>query len=194
MTCRTRSSGGRAFRRMTAWICFPVLLAPMARAYGQPAHSEHRLSVVVDGSRTPDLIPDELAYRHFILSIAERRNPSREESRRRDIRLRDIRLSDPDQYLLIAAVQGLREELETIEEARKEALQDMSVTRDATLASLKAREDKAIAAVRSSLRLLSPDGQARLDEHIKTRVKKRIVILGDPQQSAGAVASGRTGP
>lgn len=111
MTCRTHSSGGTAFTRRTAWICFPLLLAAMAPAYGQPAHSEHRLSVVVDGARTPDLIPDDLAYRHFILSIAERRNPSQAESRRREIRLKEIRLPGPDQDLLIAAVQGLREEL-----------------------------------------------------------------------------------
>ncbi len=143
---------------------------------------QHNLSIVVDGSKTPELIPDDLAYRHFILAIAEPRSPTVEETKRRETRLIPIGLSASDYDLCISALAGLREKLDMIEAGRREALADTTEHRDSTLLTLKGQENMAITAVRVALRRLSPDGQSRLDGYIRARVKQRIVLLGDARE------------
>ncbi len=154
--------------------------------FGQPLHEQHRLTVVVDGAKFPDRIPDDLAYRHFILSIAERRDSGLLEIKGRETRLKAAGLSDNDKNVVLVAVDGLREELNAIEAARRAALASSSVSRDRELASLKAREERAFAAVIMRLGLLSPEGKVRLEQHVRTHVKKRIVIVGDAEGNAAA--------
>lgn len=78
-------------------LCLAVVLAPLSICAQQapPAANSnniHQLSVLVDGSKTPELIPDELAYNHYILTITEHANPTPEEVRRRDSRIHPIHL------------------------------------------------------------------------------------------------------
>jgi hypothetical protein len=141
----------------------------------------HTLRVIVDGSKTPDQISDDLAYRHFILAIAEHQNPSKEEFQRREARLRPIGFSKQERDTCVFALAGVREELDAIDAARNQiaptfASSDAGV--QARLATLKSQEDSIIANARSRLRLSLGDGQARLDIYVRNRVKRQIVILG----------------
>lgn len=153
-----------------------LVIAVVAIANGAQV-AQHELSVVVDGSKTPDRIPDDLAYRHFILAIAEHQNPTQSELTRREMRLAPIDLSKNDHDVCISALTGLRERLDAIEAARAAAFANNTTTRDSALTSLKAQEDAAIAGVRLALRGMSSDGQSRLDGYIKTHVKRCIRIL-----------------
>ncbi len=148
---------------------------------GAQTPPQHSLVPLVDGSKTPDQIPDDLAYRHFILAIAEHQNPSQHEYKRRDTRLDPIGFSKQDHDSCIFALAGLREELDAIEADRK-TIQVTAAPGDpgvqSRLTALKSQEGSAIAKVRSALRGLSAAGQALLENYIKVHVKTHIVILG----------------
>jgi hypothetical protein len=159
-------------------LTITVAIATVATLSAQALQPQHTLSVIVDGSKTPDRIPDDLAYHHFVLAVAERQNPSKEEFTRRELRLRPVGLSKNDQDLCISALAGLREELDAVETARRAVIADAGATNDSALASLKARQDAAVAKVRAALRNMSVEGQSLLDGYIKTHVKRHITILG----------------
>lgn len=155
-----------------------ITIVAVATLSAQVPQPQHTLSVIVDGSKAPDQIPDDLAYHHFLLAVAEHQNASKEEVTRRELRLKPIGLSEKDRDLCISALAGLREELDAVETARRAATADVGASNDSALASVKAREDAAVAKVRAALRNMSVEGQSRLDGYIKTHVKKHITILG----------------
>lgn len=140
--------------------------------------SQHSLSVIVDGSSTPEQIPDDLAYQHFILAVAEHRNASKEAVTRRELRLKRVGLSLDDQARFVSALDGLREELDSIEQARSELATNSGSQSELAYKALKSREAAAIAKARAGLAHVTADGRARLNDHIRTHVKKHITILG----------------
>lgn len=87
------------------WTYFAALAVPLSLS-AQQDHSQHvaQLPILVDGKKTPELIPDELAYTHFILTVAEHTSPTPEEVRRRDSRVLPIRLSKQDSDSLVNAL------------------------------------------------------------------------------------------
>lgn len=140
-----------------------------------------QLPVLVDGSKYPEQIPDQLAYRHFLLAVAEHRSPTAIEADRQRARLRPIGLSDVDSAAFRDLLANLREQLDAIEQARA-TLDSGAITVGAkvpTIAALKAQEDDLIATTITSLPArLGIDGLAKLDQHIRQQVKRKIVIYG----------------
>jgi hypothetical protein len=152
-------------------------------------HSSHeiqgstlQLPVLVDGSKTPTQIPDTLAYRHFLTTVAEPQNPSLDAVRRRDARIAPIALSAEDQEAFVNALALVWEQLEAIATSRNSIVSDTTLTdigRSDRLAALKVQEDAIFTAATSRLRqALSSDGQNRLNKYIQDRVKVHIVIYG----------------
>ncbi len=153
-----------------------VAAATLGTLYAQsPQHDVHELPVLVDGSKTPDQIPDDLAYHHFILSVAEHQKPAQIELTRRETRLRSVGLSAEDHARAISALAGLREKLDAIESARAE---NATALDSAVANALRAQEDAAIAGVRAALSRMSPDGQSKLHDYMTTHVKRCIRIYG----------------
>lgn len=140
-----------------------------------------QLPVLVDGSKTPEQIPDQLAYRHFLVAVAEHRSPTPVEADRQRARLRPIGLADADHAAFRDLLAGLREQLDAIEQARA-SLNSGAIAIGAkvpTIAGLKAQEDDLIATTITSLPAkLGIDGLAKLDQHIRQQVKRKIVIYG----------------
>jgi hypothetical protein len=140
-------------------------------------HHRHDLSTVIDGRTNPELIPDELAYEHFILAISERQAASELEVRRREAFLRPLGLSSEDRNHVIFALTGVREALDAVE-AKRQSLSagtDPDVSR--RLIELKAERNTILKDARNRLHL-SSDGKARFDNYVKKEVKRRIVVLG----------------
>lgn len=78
----------------------------------------------MDGSKNPELIPDDLAYRHFLMFVAEHANATAEEVRRRDSRLAPLHFSKQDHDFFISALAGVREKLDGIEVSRSKLAND----------------------------------------------------------------------
>lgn len=160
-------------------IMAPIMLA--AAAQSPSPSSPHLLTVHVDGSRTPDRIPDDLAYEHFILAVSEHQSPSPIESRRREAQLNPIGLSSADHDAFLFALSGVREELDAIQTARDAvSLTPGDSAAEARLKSLLTDQKQLIARSRAGLKgAISVDGQAKLDVYIRSHVKKHIVLLGN---------------
>lgn len=104
----------------------PVHNHPMASS---TAHAL-MLTVLADGKNSPELIPDDLAYRHFVMALSAPQIPSSDESRRRESLLRPLNLTSGDHDALIGALAGVKENLDAMNKTR-----DTLTSRDAAAAS-----------------------------------------------------------
>ena len=78
-------------------ICFAALILSGQSA---PTTSDNLPPGFVDGSKTPDLIPDRVALRLVLLSFTVSDSPTPLEMKKQDSSLRRIGLSDADKSLL----------------------------------------------------------------------------------------------
>lgn len=115
---------------------------------------------VVDGKNTPELIPDALAYRHFLSATTVGPNASPQDRRVQRLQLDRVGLSDADRNAYLATIQPLRERLSA------------SITREPNIMS------DTLEQLRGQL---TPDGFQRLEEHVRNYVKPRITIYASAQ-------------
>jgi hypothetical protein len=143
--------------------------------FGNPRDAASR-TTVIDGSKTPELIPDELAYRHFIRATAS--SASAKDVERREVFLTQAGFSASDREAYRVAVGNVAEELKSVEQQRKTAGPSQSAS---SLAGFKRTEDQAIAAAQNRIQgALSADGRAKLTNHIRQRVKRQIRMFSSP--------------
>lgn len=183
----------RKYPRSVSWMIQPlhrpaklvmVLLAVCASSPAQHSGHSGTLPVAVDGSKTPGLIPDQLAYRHFLMALAEPQSANPEAIARRSALLATTGLSAGDQQALVSALNGLRERLDANYLATEQAATDDSLAepeKTAAITTLRAQENLLLDGLASGLKTeLSYDGWLRLDAYVKDHVKRRIVIYGSP--------------
>jgi len=156
---------------LTLWGYF-ALNAQTAAPGSNPGVTN--LVVLVDGSKHPEQIPDDLAYRHYFLAVATHEQPSAEEQERQKAQLAPLGLSEPDRQQIVLQLGRMTTQLEAIEAAR-----EASDGTDAALASFRVRHDAVVSQTASSVRgALSADGASRLSRYITETVKGKIKIYG----------------
>jgi hypothetical protein len=133
------------------------------------------LPLSVDGAKHPELIPDFVAYRHFLSVTAVSTSASKTEIDRRDSFLALVRLSPKDRAAYVAALGNVGDALTSIEH-QKRLLDHANATE---VANLKRQQGQLLddTATRA-LRALSAEGASRLQAHINGRVKANIKIYG----------------
>ncbi|MGO9093988.1 MAG: hypothetical protein ACLQGV_02100 [Bryobacteraceae bacterium] len=142
-----------------------------------------QLPVLVDGSKTPDQIPDALAYQHYFMAVAAHPSPSAQEQSRQDAQLLPLQLSAADQQALILRLASFRTQLDQLENnLANSANATPAPSTPSQLASPNAQQAALATAALAGLRQsLTPDGASRLDQYVQTRVKAHIVIYGTPK-------------
>lgn len=173
-------------RSMACVLAFPftalILLATPSAVAAQHEHGDKQMStstmqLAVDGSRSPQRISDDLAYRHFIVAAAIRDDSADQDRERRDAFIRRIGLSQSDEALLRAALGSVSERLAGVS-VRKE-----SIRRDApatTRASIRQQEEAVFDGANKRIRsLLSKEGFLRLDRFVRKEVKPGIKVYTD---------------
>ena len=149
-----------------------ILLAQQTKP-GSPM----RLPVIVDGSKTPDQIPDELAYQHYLKAISAHPDPLPQERDRQAAQLNALNLSSSDRRALIAVLASLRTQLDLIENTRRSIRPGPAGA--AQLSDLNIQENTLLTTALGNLRAsMTLDGSYRLDQFVKTHVKARIKIYG----------------
>ena len=139
--------------------------------------SSNQLPVLVDGSKTPDQIPDNLAYHHFFSAVAAHTSPSAKEMARQNAQLLLLNLSAADRQGLVQALAVFRAALDPIEAAL------LAQPTAAQVASLQQQKDALLASTMTAIRTsLTPDGFGQLDQYVKTHVKQHIIIYGGTMQ------------
>lgn len=164
----------------TALAC-RILCAQHAHPQSSPG-STAQLPALVDGSKTPDQISDNLAYQHFLTAVAAHPSPSTQEQARQAAQLLPLHLSPADQQGLILVLAPFRTQLDQIESGIAHLTNAaLGSNTPAQLANLKAQESALLATTLPNLRLsLTSDGVSHLDQYVKTHVKAHIVIYGTP--------------
>lgn len=142
----------------------------------QTASSVTNLVVVVDGAQHPEQIPDDLAWRHFLLAVATHEQPTAFEQKRQHAILAAVGLVDYDEKELAFKLGTMTTQLEAIQKSR-----GASGGTPAALSELKAQEDELISATIARVRrVASAEGLSRLNRYITDIVKRNIKVYGLP--------------
>lgn len=137
-------------------------------------HGYANLAAAVRGSDTPELVPDRVAYRHFVLSLARHSNPSAAEIATRKILLEPVGLSETDAVALVHAIEGVREQVEAFELTRRALASSAAQVKLA-----KEKEDAVLTLAKERVMgALSPLGVLTVTEYVQNTVKRRITIYG----------------
>jgi hypothetical protein len=137
------------------------------------SNSPIHLPVLVDGSKTPEKIPDNLAYEHYFTALSVPQSPTAVDLDRQAAQLKALQLSAADRQALVNSMVAFRTQLDQIANAALPAN-----TADQVLALRTQKTTLVTTTVNNVRQMLSSDGANRLDQYIKTHVKARIVILG----------------
>lgn len=150
------------------------------RMEAQHEHHSSQLPVLVDGDRTPEAVPDDLAYAHFLAAIALEQDAPEDARKRQAAQLLPLGLEPEHQEalkrILAHLKAGLNETERGLQEASRGVQPPESSRRIASL--LEQRRQLAAAAVGEIRRSLPEQAFARIDNHVRTHVKRRIVIYG----------------
>lgn len=153
-----------------------VLSAQHVHSMAQPG-STNQLPVLVDGSKTPDQIPDSLAYQQFFAAVSAHPSPSAQELARQNAQLLPLSLSPADQQNLVQALAAFRTGLDPIEAAL------LAQPTPAQVASLRQQKATLLANTMTTVSSsLTAAGFATLDQYVKTHVKQHIIIYGGAMQ------------
>jgi hypothetical protein len=121
----------------------------------------------VDGSRTPESVPDVIAERVFIRSLAY---PDR-----RDAVLMRVRLAANDRTALVNALGTAPARITEIADQRKALGRSDSTGSSEARAALKAEEDQLLDATYSRVvSSLTNSGSSRVSEYVNVEVKRRL--------------------
>jgi hypothetical protein len=151
--------------KLVILYCFCALLSLPASA--QTSNTVTELVVIADGSKNPELIPDALAWRHFLTAIATHEQPTAQEQLRQQAQFAPLALATADAQQIAGLLGKMMTQLEAIEKAREN-----SNGANSTLATLKAQEDAAIASTTAAVQAaVSSDGLSRLSGYIGKTVK-----------------------
>jgi len=158
---------------MKAWLFALILsVTAVAQSPNVPVHV-HDNPDLIDGSKTPDAIPDSAAWRLWLLSVTAK-DPKHPESDqlRQDAYLRAAGWEEDDLPIL-------REVLDDFKMAYDSMMQDHNMAEAAgqnpSLASLKARRDSLVAEARASLLSGKPETAERVKKFINGE-KKRMKV------------------
>jgi len=162
------------------WVVLLWASGVAVASQAQHVHSAPDLPVLVDGAKTPDRIPDELAYAHFLTAVVVEENAPEEARNRQAALLLPLALEAGERELLGTMLGRLKLRLNETEASLRDAAgatQDPQTSRRIA-AILEQRKQVIAAAVAEIRRSFSPAVVDRLDRHIQNRVKPKIVIYG----------------
>jgi hypothetical protein len=129
----------------------------------------------VDGAQTPELVPDSLAYRHFVQAMAISFSPTSTELARQMSVFKQLALSSDDRQQFETIMNTVRYDLDDIAEERS-----LPATGNAVSAgALQARERRLLDDARSQLQnTLDTDDWARVERYVLEEVKRGVKIFG----------------
>jgi hypothetical protein len=197
----TRSRGdaspaGAVHRHDRYWLAAALALSAVAvlasaagSPFGHPSASHptspsvphpgvQSLSLTVDGTLRPDLVPDDIAYRHFILATSLGTAPSHSDVARRDYMLRDAGLSSSQQSAYIAVTTSYGDELMSA----VHAYQSASLTNHRQFGAYTGGSTQIDALDRARTILaaqLDADTMALIDSYVEYHIKPRIRIFSN---------------
>lgn len=168
-----------------------TILPRIGTIYGQQIPPHTSIPGAIDGSKTPELIPDSVAFRMFFEAISEPPLPTAEQVRRQRSKLLRARLSEED----LNAVQSEMEEFHTAVQQLK--LDYAAALKAASMGSQQfdaqawqARRDAITDSARLALQQhMTPSGFKNLESFIRSR-KVNMIVFPPPGESHAGMNNG----
>jgi hypothetical protein len=159
--------------RVLLLCVFPLLLACSSLA------QDHNHNVdVIDGADHPELIPDAVAFRMFLIAASASPNPTQDEIDRQSAYLSRIGLNDSDKAQAVALLASFKSQYKALIDnynLQATAAQLRGEAIDQTL-FLQQRDDL-VATTRASLtRALSADGGKKFEAHVQGEKSKMKTV------------------
>ena len=110
--CMMRTIRHLVLMGLCACICNVIVTHPCP---GQHTHHVSELPVLVDGSKTPEKIPDELAYHHFLTALATPQEASPEEQKRQEAQLLPLGLTPERRSQMIRTLATFKSQFDDLE-------------------------------------------------------------------------------
>lgn len=137
------------------------------------------LPLLVDGEETPELVPDQLAYRHFIVATAVAAVPGPDDLARREFMLTRAGLSSAQRRAFAVVLSGVRDQLNRMGREPNDG-QTKGLSDDA-----RARRNQILDDARERIEAqLDADAVARIQAYVQAHVKTHIKIFGQMPPAA----------
>lgn len=140
----------------------------------QPEGTKVKLPLIADGQANPEMIPENVAYRHFISVTAIAQGARQDAIYKRDAILARVDLAEADRQAYVSAVSEVRARLVIADLKIRDSNHDVAAS-DSARAEKGQILDEARARIDAAL---SPAGSERLRNHVLTRVRTQIRIYG----------------
>jgi hypothetical protein len=143
------------------------------------------LPVAADGATHPEIIPMDIAYRHFIRSVAVHEKEATPGLKaRRDEVFRQIGFRDPAAAAVQSALRGVREQLDQIQRLRADrgARAFSTATTGHSEALARAEREVLDAAAERLQNSVDAETKAQVDSYVRLQVRRRIIIYGSLPQ------------
>lgn len=156
------------------------LVAPVLHAQNPPLETDVSPASppkIIDGSVHPELIPDVVAYRLFLLTISTSRNPTAKELARQRSHLGMVHLGPQDLLHIIPVLRDFRSQYDSlISDYNQSASEALQHGKQPDVEAFLQRRDALVQKSRGELKLaLTPDGAARLDAYVQ--IQKRMMKI-----------------
>lgn len=153
----------------------------LAQTQPSPKNNLHPPGTI-DGSKTPEQIPDDVAYRLFFRAVSEPSNASPAQRERLRVKLLRAQLSDADLTPLVEALGNYHDGREAWERSYQQALSKSGALNASTVnAQFVAERDVLIKNTRDSIAArLSANGFIQLDRLVQME-KRNMVIAPFPE-------------
>lgn len=164
---------------------YVVILCTLAFALGTwaqtPSQHQHAAANVIDGAVHPELIPDTVAYRLYLVAISEGPAPLPHESRRQLSHLRHAGLLEKDVLAAIIVLANFKTQYAALIEQYNNSPEVQNNTSDG-LPLFLAKRDALVESTRQALKIsLSPLGMSSLHTHIQQE-KSKMKVAQEVQQ------------
>jgi hypothetical protein len=134
--------------------------------------------VLVDGRTHPEEVSDELAFRLYLKSMVLPENPSAQQVLRQTAFVKQLGLPDFDETQFVEALRDMGPDLMQLDRERRDLSREDPSSGYSKFQSLKDREGLALDSARVTLLgRLSPAGRDKLNAHLRSHVKSRIVLF-----------------
>jgi hypothetical protein len=169
---------------LVSFVCAPAMFAQILsdRLDDTPArvHRDHDgrsfRAGIIDGAKHAEQIPDSAAYRLFFIAVSEVPSPTEKQQARQLAFLRGTGLDESDVLTAIPLLAIFKVQYASLISRYNQAVAAANANATtADVATFLRQRDELVQSTREALRTnLTPDGMARLHEHVqreKTRMK-----------------------
>ncbi len=150
-----------------------LMFAFAAWAQSSPPQHQHVTPNLIDGAVHPELIPDSMAYRLYLVAVSTGQNPTEAEQQRQRVHVTRTRLSDTDQQIFTTILSDFRTKYDAlVAEYNDSAKAANARNQSADVHTLLTKLDDLVQSTRDTISLrLSSHGAAKLHAFVVSEKK-----------------------